>query len=86
MFGSSAGPSTSAPSSVTSPEEEILYCCTVGIPSRTDEKRLASLKGWYQIPDNLNPCLAASGEWCCAPNSGVGIYIMLLCWVVLGYL
>ena len=49
MFGSSVGPSISAPSSVTSPEEEILYCCIVGIPSRTDEKRLASLKGLISL-------------------------------------
>ena len=37
------------PGSVTSPEEEILYCCIVGIPSRTDEKRLASLKGLISL-------------------------------------
>ena len=44
MSGLSAGTSTSALSSIPSPEEEILYCCTVGIPSRTNEKRLTSLK------------------------------------------
>ena len=74
MSRSSVGLSTSASSSVPSPKEEILYCCIVGIPSRTNEKRLASLKGLYQIPDNLNPRLATPGDWCCAPNYWVGIY------------
>ena len=38
------------------------------------EKRLCSLRGKYQISNKLNPRLAASGEWCCTPNSRVGIY------------
>ena len=37
----------------SSSEEETLYCCAVGIPSRMDEKKLNSLKSWYQIPDDL---------------------------------
>ena len=74
--GSFASLSTSAPSSIPSPseEEEILYCCTVGVSSRIDEKKLTSLRAWNQIPDDLNPRLAALGEWCCTPNLGVGIY------------
>ena len=37
-------------------------------------KKLNSLRSWYQIPDNLNPRLAARGEWCCNPHFGVGLY------------
>jgi len=39
-----------------------------------DEKKLNSLRGWYQILDDLKPRLAIPGEWCCTPNLGVGIY------------
>ena len=72
----SPGQSTSVPVSIPSlsEEEDILYCCAVGIPSRMDEKKLSSLRGWYQIVNDLNPCLAVPGEWCCTLNLGVGIY------------
>ena len=43
-FGSFAGASTSALSSTSSSEEETLYCCAVGIPSRMDEKNLIPLE------------------------------------------
>ena len=71
-----ASSSISAPLSIPSPseEEEILYCCTVGVSSRIDEKKLTSLRAWYQIQDDLNPRLAALSEWCCTPNLEVGIY------------
>jgi len=39
-----------------------------------DEKRLTSFRSWNQIPDNLNLRLAVSGEWCCQPRFGVGVY------------
>ena len=48
-----AGTSTSVPLFASSSEEETVYCCAVGIPSRMDEKKLNSLKSWYQIPDDL---------------------------------
>ena len=51
-----------------------MYNCAVGIPSKTDERRLAALRSWYQIPDNLNPRLAVRGEWCCNPRFGIGVY------------
>ena len=51
-----------------------MYCCTIDIPSEIDEKRLYTLRDKYQIPDEVNPCLAALGEWCCTSNSGVFIY------------
>ena len=51
-----------------------MYNCAVGIPSKTDERRLAAFKSWYQIPDNLNPRLAVRGEWCCNPRFGIGVY------------
>ena len=51
-----------------------LYCCVVGILSRIDEKKLNSLRSWYQILDDLNPRLAVCGEWYCNPHFGVGIY------------
>jgi len=45
------------------------------IPSKIDEKRLYTLRGKYQITDEVNPRLATPSEWCCTPNSpGVGIY------------
>jgi len=41
-------------------------------------KKLNSTRDKYQIPDELNPRLAILGEWCCTPNSGVGIYKVYL--------
>ena len=55
-----------------------MYCCDVGISSETDEKKLNSLRGKHQIPDELNPHLSILGEWCCTPNSRVGIYEVYL--------
>ena len=59
---SSAGPSfrvpTSIPSSSEEEEKDILYCYAVGVPSRIDEKKLGSIRSWYQISDDLNPYLA----------------------------
>ena len=43
---SGAGTSTSIPSSPPSDKEETVYSCTVGIPSKTDDKRLALLKSF----------------------------------------
>ena len=64
-FRSLVGISTSAHLSASSSEEETVYCYVVGIPSSTDEKKLNSLRSWYQIPNDLNPHLANHGEWCC---------------------
>ena len=55
-------------------EVETMYNYAVGIPSKTDERRLAAFKSWYQISDDLNPRLAIHGEWCCEPRFGIGIY------------
>ena len=55
-------------------EDDILYCCTVGVPFKIDEKKLGSIKSWYLILDDLNPQLAVQGEWCCSPCLRVGIY------------
>ena len=71
---SQAGTSTSIPSSPPSDEVETMYSCAVGIPSITDERRLAALRSWYQVPDDLNPRLVIRGEWCCSPRFGIGIY------------
>ena len=65
---------TSAPSSTIQDEEEIVYSCAIGVASKIDDKRLDSLKTWYQIPNDLNPRLPVRGEWCCQPRFGVGIY------------
>ena len=51
-----------------------MYNYAVGIPSKIDEKRLTSLRSWYQIPDDLNPSLAIRGEWYCNPPFGIGVY------------
>ena len=42
-----AGTSTSVPLFASSSEEETVYCCAIGIPSRMDEKKLNSLESWY---------------------------------------
>ena len=72
--GSQASTSTNIPPSTVLDEVEAVYSCVVGIHSKTDEKRLTSLRSWYQIPDNLNPRLAVHGEWCCGPHFGIGVY------------
>ena len=72
--GSLTGTSTNAFLSPSSSEEETLYSCAVGIPSKTNEKKLTSLRSLYQIPDDLNPRLAVRGEWCSHPRFGVGIH------------
>ena len=72
--GSLVGTSTSVPSFTSSSEKETLHCCAVGVPSKTNEAKLNSLRSWYQIPDDLNPHLAVCGEWCCNPRFEVGIY------------
>ena len=72
--GSWAGTSTSVPPSSPSDEIEIVYSCAVGIPSKTNEQRLTSLRTWYQIPNDLNPRLAVHREWCCNPHFGIGVY------------
>ena len=51
-----------------------MYSCAVGVHSKTDEKRLDSLRSWYHIPDDLNPRLAVRGEWCCNPHFEIGVY------------
>ena len=71
---SRAGTSTSIPSSPPLDEVETVYSCVVGIPSKTDERRLAALRSWYQIPDDLNPRLAVRGEWCCNPRFRIDVY------------
>ena len=55
-------------------EVETVYRCAVGVHFKTDEKRLTSLRSWYQILDNLNPRVAVHREWCCQPHFGVGVY------------
>ena len=67
------GTSMSVPSSPPVDKVEIMYSYTIDIPSKTDDRRLALLRSWYQIPDNLNPKLAVHGEWCCQPHFGIGI-------------
>ena len=71
---SQAGTSTSVPLSIPVDEVETVYSCDVGIPSKTSEQRLNSLRAWYQILDDLNLRLAVHGEWCCNPHFGIGIY------------
>ena len=71
---SQVGTSTSVPSSILVDEVETVCSCAVGIPSKTDERRLAAFRSWYQIPDDLNPRLAVRREWYCQPHFGIGIY------------
>lgn len=55
ISGSHASSSTNVPSSSSSSEKETVFSCAIGVPSKTDEKRLTSLRSWYQIPNELNP-------------------------------
>ena len=71
---SRVGTLTSVPPSSPLDEVETVYSCAVGIPSKTSEQRLASLKTWHQIPGDLNPKLVVRGEWCCNPYFGIGVY------------
>ena len=71
---SGAGTLMSIPSSPPLDEVETIYSCVVGIPSKTNERRLAALRSWYQVSDDLNPRLVVRGEWCCSPRFGIGIY------------
>ena len=45
--GSQVGTSTSIPSSPPLDEVETVYSCVVGIPSKTNERRLVVLRSWY---------------------------------------
>ena len=69
-----AGTSMSIPSSTPLDKVETMYSCVVGIPSKTDKRRLTTLRSWYQILDDLNPRLAVHGKWCCEPHFGIGTY------------
>ena len=54
--------SSSAPSStIQDKEEEVVYSCAIGVPSKTDDRKIELLKTWYQIPNELNPRLAVHG-------------------------
>ena len=64
----------SIPLSAPLDEVETMYSCVVGIPSKTDKRRLTTLRSWYQILDDLNSRLAVHGKWCCEPHFGIGIY------------
>ena len=64
----------SIPSSHLLDEVETMYNFAVGIPSKIDERRLTTVRSWYQIPEDLNPRLAIRGEWCCNPRFGIGVY------------
>jgi len=44
---SGAGTSTSIPSSPPPDEIETVYSCAVGIPSKTDDRKLGLLRKWY---------------------------------------
>ena len=72
--GSQLGTSTNIPSSFPLDKVGTVYSCAIGVHSKTDEKRLTSLRSCYQIPDDLNLRLAVRGEWCCQPLFGVGVY------------
>ena len=71
---SQAGVSSSVPPSNPLDEEETVYSCAVGIHSKTSEQRLSNLRTQYQILDEFNPRLPISGEWCCNPRFGIGVY------------
>ena len=44
---SQAGTSTSIPLSPPLDEVETVYNCAIGIPSKTNERRLTALRSWY---------------------------------------
>ena len=72
--GSQADVSSSVPPSNPLDEEETIYSYAVGIHSKTSGQRLSNLRTRYQILDEFNPRLPISGEWCCNPRFGIGVY------------
>ena len=68
-------------SSLPQDEEEnanVIYSCALEVASILDAKRLTTLVGKYQIPLEFNPRLPKSGEWCCSPFFGFGVYVSYL--------
>ena len=68
-------------SSLPQDEEEnanVIYSCAPEVASILDAKRLTTLVGKYQIPLKFNPCVPESGEWCCCPFFGFGVYVSYL--------
>ena len=74
------GTLTSVLLSIPLDEVKIVYNCAVGVHSKMGEKRLTSLRSWYQILDDLNPRLAIHREWHCQLHFGIGIYEAYLLW------
>ena len=55
-------------------DENVIYSCAPEVASILDANKLTTLVGRYQIPHEFRSRLPKSGEWCCSPISGFGVY------------
>ena len=59
-------------------DKNFIYSCALEVSSILDVNMLATFVGRYQIPLEFRPCLPESGEWCCSPLFGFGVYASYL--------
>ena len=59
-------------------DENVIYSYAPEVASTLDASKLTTLVGRYQIPNEFRPHLPKSGEWCCSPLSGFGVYTSYL--------
>ena len=59
-------------------DENDIYSYAPEVASTLDASKLTTLVGRYQIPNEFRPCLPKSGEWCCSPIFGFGVYASYL--------
>ena len=59
-------------------DKNFIYSCALEVSSILDVNMLVTFVGRYQIPLEFRPCLPESGEWCCSPLFGFGVYASYL--------
>ena len=59
-------------------DENVIYSCVPKVASTLGANKLTTLVGRYQIPHEFRPLLLESGEWCCSPLFGFGVYASYL--------
>ena len=59
-------------------DKNFIYSCALEVSSILDVNVLVTFVGRYQIPLEFRPCLPESGEWCCSPLFGFGVYASYL--------
>ena len=69
---------SSSPPQDEEEDENVIYRCAPEVASTLDASKLTTLVGRYQIPNEFRPRLPESGELCCSPVSGFGVYASYL--------